>query len=182
MPPHAGFQALLSELEQQPTNSPRNQRVRDAVRLRAGDACEYCLHPTSGQFHVEHIIPQGLWQDYAANRLSSVPLQPGRRGPDHISNFAWSCPFCNQGKQERVSHRLGQRAHRFFDPRHDVWPDHFVFLHNYLIIVGVTPIGQATVAGLSFNAGEPEGPLGTRHDTILNGRYPPEWARTAYGL
>jgi hypothetical protein len=26
------------------------------VRLRANDACEYCLHPTVGQFHIDHII------------------------------------------------------------------------------------------------------------------------------
>jgi hypothetical protein len=48
----------------------------------------------------------------------------------------------------------------------------------------VTEVGRTTAGphGLHFNAGGLEGPLGTRHITILRGDYPPSWARTAYAL
>lgn len=47
----------LSILYRRAVHSPRNPDVRDVVRLRAGDACEYCLLPTIGHFNIEHIIP-----------------------------------------------------------------------------------------------------------------------------
>lgn len=43
-------------------------------------------------------------------------------------------------------------------------------------IVGVSGIGRATEAALAFNDARLGGPLGTRHDAILVGRYPPAWA------
>ncbi len=132
MTPHPGLAALLSELERRSTHSPRNGRVREAVRLRAGDACEYCLLPTVGQFQIEHIIPPALWPDYADDRLTGVPWQPGRGGPNHIANYAWACEFCNRSKRQRVARRSGRETHRLFDPRRDRWPEHFVFLHQYL--------------------------------------------------
>jgi len=95
MTPHPALPALLSDLAQQPAHSPRNRRVREAVRLRAGDVCEYCLLPTVGQFQLEHIVPPARWADYTNNRLPEVTPQPDRRGPQHLDNFAWACPFCN---------------------------------------------------------------------------------------
>jgi len=44
----------------------------------------------------------------------------------------------------------------------------------------MTDIGQATAATLGFNDARLEGPLGTRHEAILTGRYPPSWLRAAY--
>jgi hypothetical protein len=63
-----------------------------------------------------------------------------------------------------------------FDPRRDDWQDHFVFLHNYLFIVGISSEGEATEKALGFNDSGPNGPLGTRHDAVLVHRYPPPWA------
>jgi hypothetical protein len=147
------------------------------VRLRARDACEYCLLPTTGQFQIDHIIPPALWDDYLAGRLQPLRPAPGRRGPDHLGNFAWCCPFCNTAKGQQVTQRVGRRGFRLFDPRRDRWPEHFVFVHHYLFIVGLPGIGQATERALGFNEPRPGGPLGTRHDAILVGRYPPPWAR-----
>jgi len=59
----------------------------------------------------------------------------------------------------------------------DAWSQHFAFLHNYLYVVGITPLGLATEKALGFNDGRLGGPLATRHDTILKRRYPPRWAR-----
>src|SRR4051794_16765574 len=44
----------------------RDPIVRDVVRQRAADACEYCLMPTTGKFEIEHIIPKQRWNDYLA--------------------------------------------------------------------------------------------------------------------
>lgn len=186
LPPHPGLEERLAALRRRAIHSSRNPDVRDVVRLRAHDACEYCLLATIGRFNIEHIIPPGLWLDYIAGRLPGLAPHPERHGPHHIDNYAWSCPFCNEAKGERVSHGTGQAAVRFFDPRHDRWSDHFVFpeASGYLFILGATEVGRVTVSahGLDFNAGGVEGPLGTRHVAILHGDYPPQWARTAYGL
>jgi hypothetical protein len=50
-------------------------------------------------------------------------------------------------------------------------------VRSYLFIVGVTGIGRATADALGFNDARPDGPLGARHEAILAGHYPPDWAR-----
>ncbi len=84
-PPH--LDERVAALLRRAAHGPRNPNVRDVVRLRAGDACEYCLLPTIGRFNVEHIIPPLLWEDYRAGRLSGVPARPKRRGPNHVDNY-----------------------------------------------------------------------------------------------
>jgi len=179
-----GLAERLAILQRRAQHSPRNCDVRAAVRLRARDACEYCLFPTAGRFQIEHIIPPDLWDDYANGHLPGLSSQPDRGGPNHIDNYAWSCPFCNQRKHDRVSHRVGRRSTRFFDPRHDHWPDHFTFTIGsaHLFLEGISPEGRATEIGLGFNESGAEGPLAWRHVTILAGAYPPDWARIAYGI
>jgi 5-methylcytosine-specific restriction endonuclease McrA len=170
--------ALLEKLKGQKRNDPHDERVRLAVQLRARNACEYCLMPTTGQFHIDHIIPSSRWENYVSGRTPEIPTEESRRGPDHLDNFAWACPFCNVVKGQEVARRVGQRAHRLFDPRRDRWEEHFVFLHTYLFIIGVSNIGEATEHILRLNDARTHGPLGTRHDAILVGRYPPDWARS----
>jgi len=154
------------------------------VRLRANDACEYCLLPTVGTFNVEHIIPPRLWGDYVAGRLPGIVPHIGRQGPHHIDNYAWSCSFCNGRKKDRVMLGAGRGSARFFDPRFDYWPDHFAFLagSEHLLIEGISPEGRATEIGLGFNEGGTEGPLGTRHVVIVKRIYPPAWARIIYDV
>ncbi|MBI4491962.1 MAG: HNH endonuclease [Chloroflexi bacterium] len=169
--------ALLEELLGRGQHDPHDATVRRAVRLRARDGCEYCLLPTAGQVHVDHIIPPALWDRYTSGRLRPVVPAPDRRGPDHLGNFAWCCAFCNTAKGQQVAHRIASRTYRLFDPRYDSWSEHFVFAHNCLFIVGITGIGRATEQALGLNTPGLDGPLGTRHDAILVGRYPPYWAR-----
>ncbi|MBI3972249.1 MAG: HNH endonuclease [Chloroflexi bacterium] len=172
-----GLRALFDALAAYPGHDVHDDIVRLVVRLRARDACEYCLLPTVGQFHVDHIVPPGLWDAYAAGRIPTVTPRTGRSGPEHLDNFAWCCPFCNGGKGQRVSRRVGAHAYGLYDPRADRWAEHFVFFHNFLTIIGLTGIGHATEAALRFNTGGLQGPLGPRHEAIVAGRYPPTWAR-----
>jgi 5-methylcytosine-specific restriction endonuclease McrA len=173
-----GLRALLEYLTQRERHDPHDEIVRLAVQLRANDRCEYCLLPTTGQFHVDHIVPTAVWNDYAAGRVRGVLPLSGRARPDNLSNFAWSCAFCNTRKGNRVTFRLQRRAHRLFDPRSDQWREHFIFLRSYLFIVGITDVGRATTQVLGFNDARLNGPLGTRHEAILAGHYPPGWARS----
>jgi len=169
--------ALIAQIGLQQRHDPHGEIIRQIVRLRARDACEYCLGPTTGQYQIDHVIPEARWLDYRAGRLSNaMDLAPGRSGPNHIANFAWCCPFCNQGKRQRVVYRIGSQTIRLYDPRRDMWPEHFAFMNNYLFVVGITPIGIVTQRAVRFNDGGLDGPLGTRHDNILAGLYPPHWA------
>ncbi len=132
--------------------------------------------PATAQFHVEHIIPPGLW---GAFRRGELPLRARRSdaGPDHLDNFAWSCPFCNYAKGQQVAGQVGRRAVRLFHPRRDRWATHFLLVEQHLLIVGGSDIGRVTVAALGFNDARPNGPLVARHRAILSGTYPPPWAR-----
>jgi len=167
---------LLTYLADNERHDPQDRLVRQVVRPRAHDACEYCLLPTSGQFQIDHAIPSALWSACVAGQLHPAggPIS-SRRRPDHLDTFAWCCAFCNLGKRQQVTYRIGTQALRLFDPRGDRWAEHFTFANSYLLIVGLTPIGVATQRALGLNSGELSGPLGTRHDAILDGRYPPPW-------
>jgi hypothetical protein len=112
---------------------------RAEVVARAGHRCEYCHLPTRGQvatFPIDHVIPRN---------------RGGTTDPD---NLALTCPHCNAHKWTEVDSsdpETGETA-RFFHPRHDSWADHFEWSSERPgELVGRTPIGRATVAGLRIN-------------------------------
>jgi hypothetical protein len=107
-----------------------------------------------------------------------VTPQHGRRGPDHIDNFAWTCPFCNNKKKQQLFYPArGPGTTRLFDPRYDTWSEHFIFTADYMVIWGRTPIGAATVAALALNDLRPDSIARQRFAEIKAETYPPEWAR-----
>ncbi len=181
---HPGFQRRVNALLRRSRHSPDNGEVRSVVRLRGGDAREYCLLPTNGAFNIDHVIPPDWWDVYRTGQLEGVPYQADREGPNHIDNYAWACGRCDNRKRAHAVLRTTSGATRPFDPCLDRWPDHFVFWPSsgYLLIEGMTPEGEATVEVLGFNDGGLGGPLGPRHVAIVHREYPPGWARIAYGL
>ena len=172
----AAFRQLLESLALQPSHDPSNDLVRAAVQMRARDACEYCLMPTRGMFHLDHIVPISRWKEYLTGGLLVHPINSARE-PDHLDYFAWSCAYCNESKGNRVSGRVGRRSFRLFHPRRDRWDDHFFFVDGHLHIAGATDTGEATEQVLAFNSGRRGGPAAARHRAILDGIYPPSWAR-----
>ncbi len=117
-----------------------DRSLRRRVRDRAGNRCEYCgllqRHAPFALFHIDHIIP----------------CQHG--GTDNPSNLALACFRCNLHKGPNLTSIdpvTGNMA-RLFNPRQDAWNEHFT-LRN-VQIVGLTPIGRATVRALSMNAAE----------------------------
>ncbi len=122
--------------------------IRLQVRLRAEKRCEYCHLPEGFGFYnhqVDHII--------------SVR----HKGSSDLSNLAWACFDCNNAKGSDVAaydDATGQLA-PLFNPRTQEWSDHFRL--DGAKIIGITPVGRATVSFLNFNRDEQ---VGTRQDLI----------------
>jgi hypothetical protein len=112
--------------------------LREMVRRRAGDRCEYCRLPQHAlpdiTFHVEHI----------------VAIQHG--GTDDTENLGLACDRCNSHKGTNLTaiDPLTKNIVRVFDPRRHNWHEHFGQV-NYEI-VGLSETGRATVQLLNMNA------------------------------
>lgn len=112
--------------------------VRELVRTRASNACEYCRIPQEATpvipFHVEHIVSR----------------QHG--GTDDPATLALACDRCNAYKGPNLTSIDPDSGVMvaLFNPRQDVWTDHFVLRHGH--IVGLTSTGRATARLLNMNA------------------------------
>lgn len=113
-------------------------QLSEAVRQRAGDACEYCLVPQAGYpfvtFPVDHVVARQ------------------HRGETELRNLALSCLHCNSHKGPNVAGydpKTGKLT-PLFNPRRLRWGRHFRWVGA--LIVGRTPIGRVTVDVLDMNA------------------------------
>jgi hypothetical protein len=106
--------------------------LEDLVRRRAGGRCEYCHFPR-GPFHIEHIIPQK------------------HAGSTVAENLALACMSCNLHKGPNLSGIDPQtgKVVQLFNPRTDRWHRHFKWSGPR--VLGVSPIGRATVLVLAMN-------------------------------
>lgn len=111
--------------------------VRQLVRKRAGNRCEYCRLPQAAlpwaRFHIEHVRARQ------------------HRGTDDADNLALACNRCNAHKGPNLSSYDPDTDELvlLFNPRIDTWEEHFVM--NDCNVFGLTPGGRATVALLSMN-------------------------------
>ena len=113
--------------------------VRRLVRDRAGKRCEYCGLAEEHVYiphHIDHIRPK----------------QHG--GDDSPLNFALACQGCNLKGRSNLAgiDPASETLVALFNPRKQVWAEHFVF--RGALIVGLTPVGRATVAVLDMNTRE----------------------------
>ena len=100
--------------------------------------CEYCILPSNLStdfFHYEHIIPVSL------------------NGETVLENLARSCGLCNNNKRDKITHidPISQNNARLYHPRNDLWANHFQWSDDDLHLVGITPIGRATIDLLKLN-------------------------------
>ncbi len=110
------------------------EAIRRLVAERAGFRCEYCLIPQivgGFSFEVDHIIS----------------IKHG--GDSNPDNLAYCCPICNGCKGSDVGTFVSGALVRFFNPRTDIWLEHFGLEAGF--IRGLTPVGEATVNILRFN-------------------------------
>lgn len=112
--------------------------LRAVVERRANGLCEYCHAPQrvcGYRFHLEHIVPAS------------------QGGDDWPSNRALSCASCNLAKGNRMSglDPLTRSEVALFNPRTQIWSEHFKWAGDCQSIEGITPCGRATVVALDMN-------------------------------
>jgi hypothetical protein len=105
------------------------------VHERARYCCEYCqtCQSTIGQaMHVEHINPLG---------------------GNHPDNLCLACPSCNLSKSQATSavDPISGQDVPLFNPRKQLWSEHFVWSESGLEVQGLTPAGRATAERLKMN-------------------------------
>lgn len=114
-----------------------SKQIRQTVIDRANFRCEYCRifeRYSFLAFHIEHI----------------VSLKHG--GDDNLENLALACPICNLNKGTDIATFIDSIDNpvRFFNPRNDIWDEHFDAQISGLILPK-TAIGEATIKIFDFN-------------------------------
>ncbi len=110
--------------------------LRQFVRTRALEKCEYCRFPEAhafNPFQVDHII---------AEKHGGLLVE---------INLAWSCFYCNTYKGPNIAswYALRDEVVRLYHPRKDTWRDHFQW--HGVVLEGRTPIGSVTIEVLRIN-------------------------------
>lgn len=74
-------------------------------------------------------------------------------GRTTLTNLALACRHCNQHKGTKAAgiDPETQQPVRLFNPGTDRWAEHFQFLPSSGEIIGLSPIGRATVHELRMN-------------------------------
>jgi hypothetical protein len=113
------------------------ESIRQTVRHRAKDRCEYCRlrqeHEPTCPLHIDHII--------------AIKHQ----GAGTLENLALACGVCNRAKGTNVAGidpDSGELT-RLYHPRNDIWEKHFQ--RDGALILGRTAIGRTTVWVLQMN-------------------------------
>jgi hypothetical protein len=112
--------------------------TRLRIRQRANFLCEYCHsseEASTALFTLDHLYPQSLG------------------GKDNEDNLALACHRCN-GRRYNFIEALDpetQTVVPLFNPRQNQWPEHFIWSADGQKILGITPIGRATIDRLDVN-------------------------------
>lgn len=135
-----------------------SRRQQEQIRRRAQELCEYCHTAEQWQyvpFTVDHILPVSLG------------------GSNRLDNLALACFHCNRRKTDRLMAIDPEEGTTvpLFHPRRDIWRDHFVWSGDGLRIIGLTPVGRATIEALALNR---ERVVNIRAADVEVGRHPPE--------
>ena len=133
-------------------------KLRKTVTDRANRLCEYCLMLldfSHDPFEVEHIRPISM------------------KGKTVLSNLALACRGCNLFKSNKIEgfDAVSDETVRLFNPRKDVWSENFGWAKDFTIVIGLTPIGRATVEVLKLNR---DGLINQREMLYKFGKHPPK--------
>jgi hypothetical protein len=112
--------------------------LQKAVRQHFHYCCAYCHTAESliaTTFEIEHIVPKSAG------------------GYTILENLCLSCPHCNRHKSARQTFQDPETLETvsLFHPNQQSWQDHFAWNEDASILVGLTPIGRATIAALEMN-------------------------------
>ncbi len=133
--------------------------IERRVRTTAKNRCGYCLSPqhlVMARLEIEHI----------------VPISKG--GGNDESNLWLACPLCNRYKSDKITGvdlETGEKI-KLFNPRTQVWFEHFDWTKDGLRIIGQTPTGRVTVTTLHLSD-DPDA-MEVRSYWVLAGWHPPK--------
>ncbi|WGV24265.1 HNH endonuclease [Halotia branconii] len=130
---------------------------KKAVTKRAQGCCEYCKSQASfaiQAFSIEHITPIS------------------RGGKTTLDNLALSCQGCNNHKYNKIEAKdlVSGNIVSLYHPRQQLWNEHFAWNDTFTLVIGLTPIGRATVEVLQLNR---EGIVNLRRVLYVMGEHPP---------
>ncbi|MCY7375859.1 MAG: HNH endonuclease [Pyrinomonadaceae bacterium] len=135
-----------------------SSEIRRDVIERAKGFCEYCRSNSrfaDSPFDVEHILPES------------------KGGATMLENLALACHGCNLSKSNKIEFldAMTDKMVSLFNPRIDVWSEHFVWTSDYSEVVGITAVGRATVEALNLNR---DGLVNQRKVLHKYGKHPPD--------
>ncbi len=133
------------------------QQQRNLIKQRAKNCCEYCISQAKfspDPFSIEHIIPRS------------------KGGTSDLDNLAVACQGCNNFKYshiQAIDPITGELA-PIYHPRQHNWHEHFTWSNDLTQMLGLTPIGRATVDRLRLNR---EGVVNLRQALSSIDQHPP---------
>lgn len=109
--------------------------TKHLVYTRANGCCEYCqtCDANTGQtLHIEHIDPDG---------------------GDGLENLCLSCANCNlhKAKATQFPDPLTKVLVSLYNPRLQVWSEHFAWDKSGVYVEGISEIDRATIDRLKMN-------------------------------
>jgi HNH endonuclease len=106
---------------------------------------------------------------YAVEHL--IPLARG--GSSERNNLWLACVLCNghKGIQTHALDLITNQSVTLFNPRHQDWYTHFTWSQDGTHIIGLTPVGRATVVALKLNN---DHLVRARRRWVAAGWHPPE--------
>ncbi len=89
-----------------------------------------------------------------------------------MDNLALACQGCNNHKYTKTKGRnpVSGKIVPLYHPRHQRWQDHFTWDEDFILIVGLSSTGWATVEALQLNR---EGLVNLRRVLYAMGEHPP---------
>ncbi len=135
-----------------------SDELKNKVRQTARNRCGFCLTPqaiVSMLLEIEHLHP----------------IAEG--GTDDEENLWLACRNCN-GFKHAKTHAIDPQTNTespLFNPRRQIWSEHFEFDETKTEITGKTACGRATAAALRLNF---EQAVNARKVWVNAGWFPPE--------
>lgn len=132
-------------------------RLRQKIEKAAQERCGYCQTQAiliGMRLTIEHIIPKSAG------------------GASDENNLWLSCRPCNEYKGDKtnaIDPLTGEEV-PLFNPRVQIWTEHFSWEENGIRIKGLTPTGRATAVALKLNH---ENIVRTRRRWVQVGWHPP---------
>jgi len=104
----------------------------------AKGSCEYCK-----------ILQAFFFPSFTNEHIILISLG----GSDNLSNLAKACYGCNGSKYTatKALDPVTNQIVPLFHPRKDNWKDHFKWSDDFLLMIGLTPTGRATIIRLKTN-------------------------------